>query len=71
MYDREQIPADCVLLQVQDKKSEAFVSTAALDGERNLKPKLTDQRISDNLEALIGPKLDKSKAQLTVNCIPP
>ena len=56
MYDREQIPADCVLLQVEDKKSEAFVSTAALDGERNLKPKLTDQRISENLEALIGAK---------------
>ncbi len=40
--DLEQVPADCVLLQVQDNKPECFVKTAALDGERNLKPKLAN-----------------------------
>ena len=38
--DLEQVPADCILLKVKDNKDECFVKTAALDGERNLKPKL-------------------------------
>ena len=44
--DGEQVPADCVLLQVADKKAECFVKTAALDGERNLKPKLANPKVS-------------------------
>ena len=48
--DREQVPADCVLLQVADNKAEAFVKTAALDGERNLKPKLADAKLSANID---------------------
>lgn len=40
--DLEQVPADCVLLKVAENKPECFVKTAALDGERNLKPKLAN-----------------------------
>ena len=43
--DLEQVPADCVLLKVKDNKDECFVKTAALDGERNLKPKLPPMAI--------------------------
>ena len=69
--DREQVAADCVLLQVKDNKPEAFVKTAALDGERNLKPKLADKELSENFDKLFGPKIDQSKVNMTVSCIPP
>ena len=54
--DREQVPADCVLLQVKDQKPEAFVKTSALDGERNLKPKLANMTVSSNFDRLFGPR---------------
>jgi len=63
------VPADCILLQVKDKKPECFVKTAALDGERNLKPKLANELLSDGLEGIIGSKADTSKINLSVNCI--
>lgn len=44
--DETQVPADCILLKVADNKPECFVKTAALDGERNLKPKLANEKIS-------------------------
>ena len=56
--DLEQVPADCILLKVEDQKPEAFVKTAALDGERNLKPKLANELLSAGLDNLIGPKAD-------------
>lgn len=69
--DMEQVPADCILLRVEDQKPEAFVKTAALDGERNLKPKLANELLSAGLDHLIGPKADTSKMNLSVNCIVP
>ena len=38
--DGEEFPADCILLKIENDKSECFVKTVALDGERNLKPKV-------------------------------
>jgi len=38
--DNEQVPADCILIKSELESHEAFVKTAALDGERNLKPKM-------------------------------
>ena len=67
----EQVPADCILLKVEDQKPEAFVKTAALDGERNLKPKLANELLSAGLDSLIGPKADTEKIRLSVNCIVP
>lgn len=40
LHDGEIVPADLVLLTTQDNRGEAFVKTAQLDGETNLKPKL-------------------------------
>lgn len=69
--DSEQVPADCVLLQVKDNKPECFVKTAALDGERNLKPKLANPQISANFETLFGPNASRGKANLSLSCITP
>jgi phospholipid-transporting ATPase len=52
IQDEEEIPADCVLLQVEGNKSEAFVRTSALDGERNLKPKLASATVSTNFDKI-------------------
>ena len=69
--DLEQVPADCILLQVSGNKPECFVKTAALDGERNLKPKLANENLSKHLDGIIGPKADQSKTNLSVACIEP
>ena len=69
--DLEQVPADCVLLQVAGKKPECFVKTAALDGERNLKPKLANAKVSRNFDKLFNPKASTAKANLHVSCIQP
>ena len=69
--DLEQVPADCILLQVSGNKPECFVKTAALDGERNLKPKLANEMLSQHLDSIIGPKADQSKTNLSVACIEP
>ena len=67
--DLEQVPADCVLLKVSENKPECFVKTAALDGERNLKPKLANPQLSQNFENLFGLKAQQSRADLSINCI--
>lgn len=67
--DQEQVPADCVLLKVSDNKPECFVKTAALDGERNLKPKLANAALSANFERMFGPDGSSSAADLSVKCI--
>ena len=38
--DGQSFPADCILLKIENKLQECFVKTVALDGERNLKPKV-------------------------------
>jgi magnesium-transporting ATPase (P-type) len=53
--DFEQVPADCVLLKVANNKPECFVKTSALDGERNLKPKLANLEVGSSFESLFGP----------------
>lgn len=67
--DGEQVPADCILLKVKDNKDECFVKTAALDGERNLKPKLANSIISEQFDNICGPMASRDKEYLTVNCI--
>lgn len=37
--DNMLVPADCVVLSAANPKGSCFISTANLDGERNLKPK--------------------------------
>jgi len=48
LHDDEQIPADCIILACDNTKGEVFVHTAALDGERNLKPKLAPKMVLEN-----------------------
>ena len=50
--DREQVPADCVVLTTHGENHECFVKTAALDGERNLKPKLAVKHLSSKFAHL-------------------
>lgn len=69
--DGDQVPADCVLLRVENNAPECFVKTGSLDGERNLKPKLANEILSANLDSIIGPKADQSKVNLSVACIVP
>ena len=64
--DLEQVPADCILLKVEDQKPEAFVKTAALDGERNLKPKIAIKEVQDNLVNLVTG--EGSDIIVEVNC---
>ena len=66
-----QVPADCILLKVADNKPECFVKTAALDGERNLKPKLTNERISMQFDQMFGPGGQQENCDLSVSCIAP
>ena len=55
VHDGEQVPADCVLLKVKDNAKECFVKTAALDGERNLKPKLVNEEFIANIPQILDP----------------
>lgn len=43
--DYDMVPADCVLIRTASDTNEAFVKTAALDGERNLKPKMSIKQL--------------------------
>ena len=38
--DGQSFPADCILVKINNAMQECFVKTVALDGERNLKPKV-------------------------------
>ena len=69
--DGEAVPTDCVLLSVEDNKPECFVKTSALDGERNLKPKLNNLEISKNFEQLFHPKANSDTPLVSLNCISP
>lgn len=51
--DGEQVPADCVLIKSELETHEAFVKTAALDGERNLKPKMCIKQLASRYTELM------------------
>lgn len=71
IHDHMQVPADCVLLKVKDNKPECFVKTAALDGERNLKPKLANPEIQEVFDTMFSKDGQQQEAKLTVRCIQP
>ena len=39
------VPADCLLLATEDASGQCFMNTCSLDGEKNLKPKLTIKQV--------------------------
>ena len=71
VQDGEQVAADCILLKVANDAPEAYVKTAALDGERNLKPKLANPMISEAFTTMFGTDGKTDKANLSISCIPP
>lgn len=53
------MPADCIVLRTEHANSECFVKTAALDGERNLKPKLAVKAVSQQFYNFFKATSDK------------
>lgn len=53
LEDGKMIPADCILLKTHAENNECFVKTAALDGERNLKPKMAIKQLTAKYDALM------------------
>ena len=64
MKDGEIVPADMVILTTKDDRCEAFVKTAQLDGETNLKVKLALKQINETL-------LTSQSKSLRVECQAP
>ena len=71
VHDGEQVPADCVLLKVKDNAKECFVKTAALDGERNLKPKLVNEEFIANIPLILDPVDNHQFPHMSLDCIKP
>jgi len=46
MYEDETFPSDLILLGTSNADGKAYIETAMLDGEKNLKKRLTDQRVN-------------------------
>mmetsp|Transcript_3804 Transcript_3804/g.3718 ORF Transcript_3804/g.3718 Transcript_3804/m.3718 type:complete len:120 (-) Transcript_3804:2534-2893(-) len=61
--DGQICPADLLLLKTDEERSQCFVQTSQLDGERNLKPKFGLKYIEDNLR-----RLKKSSEKVKINC---
>lgn len=55
--DGETFPADCILLKTAQANGQVFVQTAALDGERTLKPLLAPYELQENFMTYFGPQL--------------
>jgi len=60
LEDKQQIPADCVVLEVTNDtgSDEGFIQTAQLDGERNLKPKLPIKKAQQQIKEYFSEKVD-------------
>lgn len=52
--DGQALPADCLLLKTTRDNGQVYVETAALDGERNLKPLLASLDIQENFTTLFS-----------------
>ena len=59
IHNRENIPADIVMLSCSDPKGTCFVMTSNLDGETNLKPRV----ISPDLRAATAPPREPGQGQ--------
>jgi len=68
LKEGEGIPADCILLNSNNPNGEAFIMTAALDGERNLKLKSAPKFIQANHANILADRSKfKIKSESTVN----
>jgi magnesium-transporting ATPase (P-type) len=71
LHDGQLVPADCVLVKIENANNEAFVKTVPLDGERNLKPKLSCRHLSDNYAKMFDLEGKLASPPLVVDCIKP
>ena len=72
--DDEVIPADCFVLASgstleSQTEGQCFIATSTLDGERNLKPKISIKEVQDNLVDLVTG--DGNDIIVEVNCKTP
>ena len=58
------IPADCIILQAEDRLGQCYISTSNLDGERNLKPRFAPKMTQGRL-------MELSSSNITIQCIDP
>jgi len=62
IHDGETVPADCILLSTDpsrpDRQGQCFIQTSNLDGERNLKPKLSITRCEQNFTRVLNKECD-------------
>jgi phospholipid-transporting ATPase len=71
VHDSQSFPADCILLKMENEKNESFTKTVALDGERNLKPKVACRALVNNFNKVFDPSNPVTEPVLTVNSIKP
>ena len=53
LKDDEVIPADCVILKIQNPKLECQIQASQLDGERSYKTKYSNEEISNSFEDFV------------------
>ena len=56
LKDDEVIPADCVILKIQNPKLECQIQASQLDGERSYKTKYSNEEISNSFEDFVMQK---------------
>jgi len=71
IHDGQLVPADCILVQIENESKEAFVKTVPLDGERNLKPKLECKYLSQNFAKIFDPSKSVSTPIFKVETVLP
>ena len=69
--DGQLIPADCILIKIENPNKECFVKTVALDGERNLKPKVASRYLQQNFEKMFDPLKYNTSAVMQIETMKP
>ena len=54
LKDGNIVPTDCIVLQTAKTNGECFILTDALDGERNLKPRMALKQTNQHMDELLG-----------------
>ena len=60
-----------MLVKIENQLQECFVKTVALDGERNLKPKVQSKYLAENIDKIFDPAKSVSKPGMHVQTIKP
>lgn len=71
VYDHQSFPADCLLVKIENESNECFIKTVALDGERNLKPKVPVRSLATHFQKIFDPARQVKAPALTVKTMRP